>query len=247
MINLRLLARECRTTLLALAGAVALLATVSSDVDAGASVKTVAAGVRIDAREAKVDEILALLRDHGLRYRSSIALDRVVTGTYEGPLPQVLGRVLTNYDYVIRSERDSIEVMVFDLGSTGQGTAKTVVDQTKGTQTATSTESKRGEPAPGTSAKDAPASAARDVPATPNPSAASPPVGTSQPNASSVPAVARPPDAGPMMYSPGSMPMQSGGASEPGALPGSRPPPPTVATSSAPAASDPNARRPPGS
>ena len=70
-----------------------------------------AAAVRLDVTEATVDEILvALNRDYGLRYRTTIALDRHLSGTYTGPLPRVLARILEGYDYVARVTSDGVDI-----------------------------------------------------------------------------------------------------------------------------------------
>ncbi|MEA2930298.1 MAG: hypothetical protein QOG38_2726 [Hyphomicrobiales bacterium] len=70
-----------------------------------------AAAVRLEATQATVDEILAALgRTYNVRYRTTLALDRAITGTYSGPLAQVIARVLAGYDYVARSSPDAIEI-----------------------------------------------------------------------------------------------------------------------------------------
>jgi hypothetical protein len=57
--------------------------------------------IRLEAHDATVEEILAVLRARfDLRYRDA-ALNRRVTATYEGSLRKILARVLDGYDYVI--------------------------------------------------------------------------------------------------------------------------------------------------
>src|SRR5258707_10849517 len=54
--------------------------------------------VRLEANDATVDEALTALGALGLRYRSAVALDRRITGTYQGPLARVLSRLLPGYN-----------------------------------------------------------------------------------------------------------------------------------------------------
>jgi hypothetical protein len=75
-----------------------------------------AADVRIEARDAAVDEILEALH---ARYAPGIhgtSANRRVTATYEGPLRKILARVLERYDYV-KPKRDNIEAIVVSTGA----------------------------------------------------------------------------------------------------------------------------------
>ena len=82
--------------------AVVLLAALHSNcVRAEVLVQGPAMDIRLEARNATVDEILAALR---ARYALGIhgnSANRRVTATYEGPLRKILARVLDGYDYVI--------------------------------------------------------------------------------------------------------------------------------------------------
>lgn len=70
-----------------------------------------AAAVRIEVTQATVGEILAALRErYNVHHRTTIALDRPLTGTYAGPLPRVLARVLDGYDYVARFTADGVDI-----------------------------------------------------------------------------------------------------------------------------------------
>jgi hypothetical protein len=76
--------------------------------------------IRLEAHDATVEEILAVLRARfDLRYRDA-ALNRRVTATYEGSLRKILARVLDGYDYVIGSKGDKIEVIVVSTGAPRQ-------------------------------------------------------------------------------------------------------------------------------
>src|SRR4051812_31349911 len=69
--------------------------------------------VRLEAIGSSVEEALtALGKAFGLRYRTSIGLDRTLTGVYQGPLDRVLARVLDSYDFITKSSAGGGEVVI---------------------------------------------------------------------------------------------------------------------------------------
>jgi hypothetical protein len=69
--------------------------------------------VRIEARDTPVEEILAALsRAFGMHYDLSAKLDKRVSGTYVGPLPRVLTRILDGYNFILKSDNGNIVVTV---------------------------------------------------------------------------------------------------------------------------------------
>jgi hypothetical protein len=69
--------------------------------------------VRIEARDAPVEEILAALnRAFGMRYQLLANLDKRVSGTFVGPLPRVLTRILDGYNFILKTDNGSIAVTV---------------------------------------------------------------------------------------------------------------------------------------
>lgn len=71
----------------------------------------------IEARDASVEEVLAALRtSFKLQYRLFVPLDRPLTGTYSGPLPRILARLLEGQNYVLQSTPTGGELVV--LGTT---------------------------------------------------------------------------------------------------------------------------------
>jgi hypothetical protein len=69
--------------------------------------------VRIEAQNSSVEEILAALsRTFDMRYRSSTKLDKLRSGTYAGPLPQVLMRVLEGYNFFLKTDNGTIVATV---------------------------------------------------------------------------------------------------------------------------------------
>ena len=70
--------------------------------------------VRIEARDAAVDEVMvALGTTFGLHYRSPALLSRRVTGTYMGSLQRVVAQLLDGYDFVMKTDSEGVEVWVY--------------------------------------------------------------------------------------------------------------------------------------
>ena len=87
------------------------------------SVQGPAENIRLEARNASVEEILAVLRGRfDLHYRGT-DLRRRVTGTFEGSLREILKHVLDGYDYVIGPVGSNMEVIVLRPGTPGQAVA----------------------------------------------------------------------------------------------------------------------------
>jgi hypothetical protein len=81
--------------------------------DAQVRVEGNVAAIRLEAREAPVsDTLYALGTPFNVRYRTSLPLDGVINGTYTGSLAQVMSRLLEGYNYVVKTERDTIEVVI---------------------------------------------------------------------------------------------------------------------------------------
>jgi hypothetical protein len=75
--------------------------------------------VRIEAHDASLREVFAALQaKFNLQYRARNALDRPVTGTYNGSLQQVAGRLLAGYDFALKITPGGIAVLVFEQSGT---------------------------------------------------------------------------------------------------------------------------------
>jgi hypothetical protein len=69
--------------------------------------------ITIEARDTSVENILAALsRAFDMDYRSSIDLDKRLSGTYVGPLSQVVTRILQGYNFVLKTDNGSFSVTV---------------------------------------------------------------------------------------------------------------------------------------
>jgi hypothetical protein len=68
--------------------------------------------VRIEAHDATRGDILAALAGRFPLTWRGVTDDRAVTGTFEGPLRDVVKRVLEGYNFVINTKDDGLEVVV---------------------------------------------------------------------------------------------------------------------------------------
>jgi hypothetical protein len=80
--------------------------------------------VRLEVQDASVDEALAALGTRfSLKYHSTAPLDRRINGTYEGTLERVISRVLEGYDFILRINPGTIEIIVLRFGKAEPGIA----------------------------------------------------------------------------------------------------------------------------
>jgi hypothetical protein len=75
--------------------------------------------VRLEARDSSIAEVLATLgQSFSLQYPKLTDLDRPVSGSFEGPLSQVISQVLKGYDYILKSsEPDRMEILLIRSSS----------------------------------------------------------------------------------------------------------------------------------
>jgi hypothetical protein len=67
----------------------------------------------VEVKNASLEEVLRALHDaYGLAYRSDVALDTRISGTYEGPLSQVIARLLDGANYVITKSGNNFRVVI---------------------------------------------------------------------------------------------------------------------------------------
>ena len=71
----------------------------------------------VEARGATLEDVLKALQDSfKFRYRSSETLgDGLISGTYSGPLPRVIGRLLDGHNYTIRETANHLDVAIFGV------------------------------------------------------------------------------------------------------------------------------------
>jgi hypothetical protein len=91
----------------------AALAVAPAPVLAEMQVSGTANAVRIDAQDAPLEEVLAALnRAFGVHYQLSVNLDKRLSGTYEGSLPQVLRGILNGYNFLLYTDNGVTAVTV---------------------------------------------------------------------------------------------------------------------------------------
>lgn len=77
--------------------------------------------VTIQARDASIAEVIAAVGvGLGLRIRLSTAIDQVVSGTYQGPVQRVIGRLLGGRDYIAKYSDGAIDIIVLGPGQSSQ-------------------------------------------------------------------------------------------------------------------------------
>jgi hypothetical protein len=108
---------QCRSFAIKYLIAACLLAVVvafnSTTVRAEVHVRGDVNAIQIDASQSTISEILSALgREYNFRYRMSTAVDAGINGAYSGPLKMVLARVLHGYNYVIKQDESTLEVVV---------------------------------------------------------------------------------------------------------------------------------------
>jgi|SRR6185312_2574074 len=67
----------------------------------------------VEVKNASLEEVLRALHDaYGLAYRSEVALDARISGTYEGPLSQVIARLLDGTNYVLTKSGNNFRIVI---------------------------------------------------------------------------------------------------------------------------------------
>ena len=75
--------------------------------------------VRVTTSQDAISDVLsALAAALKVKYRSSIRLDARANETYSGSLREVVARLLDGYNYVIKKNQDTIEIVV--IGQRGE-------------------------------------------------------------------------------------------------------------------------------
>jgi len=64
-------------------------------------------------RDAIADVLAAVATTFNVRYRTAVPLDAQANAAYSGSFGQVISRLLDGYNYVIKREQDTIEIVVF--------------------------------------------------------------------------------------------------------------------------------------
>lgn len=68
--------------------------------------------LELDVHQARLADVLTALARFNIRYRSPVALNKVIDGTYAGALGHVLSRLLAGYNYAIKQGDAEIDVII---------------------------------------------------------------------------------------------------------------------------------------
>jgi hypothetical protein len=99
------------------------LATAPTSALAEVQVRGTPEAVSIEANNTSVKDILSSLGTaFDVHYRSSVNLEKQLTGTYEGSLPRVMKRILNGYSFVVKTGDGGVEVTVIGISTAGFAT-----------------------------------------------------------------------------------------------------------------------------
>jgi hypothetical protein len=94
------------------AGAVSLLAFGSGIANAAVDITGSRDRLRVQAKDAPLNDILAVLRDrYGLVYRSHSFLNEPVSGEYNGSLESIVGQLTRRYDHALKIKNGVVELV----------------------------------------------------------------------------------------------------------------------------------------
>jgi hypothetical protein len=114
----------------------------ATEADAGVIVEGDPGEMRVGVENETVGQVLETLSQTlNLRYRSVAPLNKVIGGSFSGPVGQILSRVLAGFDFVVVSQPQGLEVVVYGESGKNQvlpqptaasappGTGSTVAEQ----------------------------------------------------------------------------------------------------------------------
>ena len=82
--------------------------------DAEVNVAGSVEAISVVSSDASISEILsAMTATFGVRYRTETALDDIVNANYSGSLKEITSRLLVDYNYIIRHDGETVEIIVF--------------------------------------------------------------------------------------------------------------------------------------
>jgi hypothetical protein len=72
------------------------------------------AAIRVTTSQDAISDVLsAFAATFNLQYRTAIPLDAAANASYSGSFAQVISRLLDGYNYVIKRDRETTEIVVF--------------------------------------------------------------------------------------------------------------------------------------
>ncbi len=96
--------------------AVALLCGLVPGARAEVHIEGTPAAVRVTTTHDEISAVLsAFTATFKIRYRTEIALDAVAGPAYSGSIREVISRLLDGYNYVVKGDHETIEIVVFGV------------------------------------------------------------------------------------------------------------------------------------
>jgi len=71
------------------------------------------AAVRVTTSQDTIADVLSAFASFNVKYRSAVPLDAAANASYSGSFGQVISRLLDGYNYVIKKDQDTTEIVVF--------------------------------------------------------------------------------------------------------------------------------------
>jgi hypothetical protein len=98
----------------ALAPATVLACSLATVTHAEVKIEGSLAEVRITTDKEAISEVLSAFGGaFEVRYRTAIALDAAAGTAYSGSFGQVISRLLDGYNYIIKKDQETIEIVIF--------------------------------------------------------------------------------------------------------------------------------------
>ena len=94
--------------------ATALICSLATVAYADVQIEGTPAAVRVTTSQDTISDVLsAFAAPFKVKYRSAVPLDAAANATYSGSFGQVISRLLDGYNYVIKKDQDTTEIVVF--------------------------------------------------------------------------------------------------------------------------------------
>src|SRR3954451_4279307 len=94
--------------------ATALVCSLATLAYADVHVEGTPAAVRVTTSQDTIADVLsAFASPFNVKYRSAVPLDAAANASYSGSFGQVIARLLDGYNYVIKKDQDTTEIVVF--------------------------------------------------------------------------------------------------------------------------------------
>lgn len=92
--------------------------------NAGVQIQGTAKSLRVDVTKTPIADVLAALEPKfHVRYRTELPLDDEIDGAYRGSLRRVISRLLKGYNYFVKRDGKTMEIVIFEKQQAQPGLA----------------------------------------------------------------------------------------------------------------------------